>query len=395
MTQPDTAASSDPADAAAMAGSADALSAAGTVGGAGAVGGLETGGSAETGGAGGLDGGSGAWARGRRVVRFGFRAEPWRRGLVLAALALVLGLLMLGHAEIPNGIGHLGSLVETALPWFGLFVPVLLVGALWRRSASAVVALLLPITVWLALFGGLLTDKSHQGGDLRLVSHNVGADNPDPARTARDLVASGADVLALEELTQQAQGGYEKALAKDYPYHSVLGTVGLWSKLPLSDTRPVDVGMDYGPLAATKSAAVKMPYNRALRSTVATAQGPLVVYVAHLGSVRVNPRAGFWTAQRDRGAQALGMAVAAERNERVVLLGDLNGTMDDRAFGGLTSQMRSAQDAAGDGFGFSWPAKFPMARIDQILVRGVKPMSSWVLPATGSDHLPVAAGIKW
>ena len=34
------------------------------------------------------------------------------------------------------------------------------------------------------------------------------------------------------------------------------------------------------------------------------------------------------------------------------------------------------------------PAKFPVVRIDQILVRGVEPESSWVLPATGSDHLP-------
>ena len=97
----------------------------------------------------------------------------------------------------------------------------------------------------------------------------------------------------------------------------------------------------------------------------------------------------------DAGAHAVGKAIAAEQNERVVLLGDLNGTMDDRAFAGLTSQLRSAQKVAGDGFGFSWPAKFPIERIDQILVRGVQPKSSWVLPATGSDHLPVAAGISW
>lgn len=78
-----------------------------------------------------------------------------------------------------------------------------------------------------------------------------------------------------------------------------------------------------------------------------------------------------------------------------MLLGDLNGTMDDRAFADITSQLHSAQDAAGDGFGFTWPAKFPVARIDQILVRGVEPESSQVLPPTGSDHLPVAAGISW
>jgi len=313
---------------------------------------------------------------------------------VLVALALGLGLLMLLHAKIPNRIGNLGSLVETFLPWFGVLVPVLLAGALWRRSASAVVALLLPVVVWLNLFGGLLSDKSHPGSDFTLAEQNVNAGNPDPAGTARDLAASGADVLALVELTPQATPLYEKSLAKAYPYHTVQGTVGLWSKLPLSNTQPIDI-VDYGPLADTKPADQKMASNRALRTTVATDHGPLTVYVAHLGSVRVNPRAGFWTASRNIGAQALSKAIAAERSERVILLGDLNGTMDDRAFAGITSQMHSAQDTAGNGFGFTWPAKFPVARIDQILVRGVEPESAWVLPANGSDHLPVAAGISW
>ncbi|MFI6693669.1 endonuclease/exonuclease/phosphatase family protein [Streptomyces sp. NPDC050433] len=322
------------------------------------------------------------------------RPEPWKRGPVLVALALLLGLVMLFHARI-TGRGGIGSLVETFLPWLGLFVPVLLVGALRRRSAAAVAALLLPVLVWLNLFGPLLADKSRAGGDLTVVSHNVGADNPDPVGTARDLAASGADVLALEEITPQAKPLYEKELATAYPHHTAQGTVGLWSTLPLSDTRLVDIKQDAGPLGATKPAEVTRDYARALRTTLATDQGPLAVYVAHLGSVRVNPRGGFSTGSRDRGARALGEAIAAERNERVVLLGDLNGSMDDRAFDGITSRMRSVQAVAGDGFGFTWPATFPMARIDQILVRGVEPRSSWSLPATGSDHLPVAAKISW
>ncbi|MGW4597195.1 endonuclease/exonuclease/phosphatase family protein [Streptomyces sp. NPDC004457] len=347
------------------------------------------------GGAGHQGPGAGAWrARLHRVVRAASRPGPWKRGPVLAVSAVLLGLGLLLHARITNRAG-LGSLVETFLPWFGLLVPVLLTGALWRRSATAVVALLLPAVVWLNLFGGLLGDRSHPGGDLTVAEHNVGDANPDPAGTARHLVASGADVLALVELTERARGTYEKELARAYPYHTVLGTVGLWSKLPLSDTRPVDVKMDYGPLGDTKPADVKMTYNRALRTTVATGRGPLAVYVAHLGSVRLFPARGFWTDSRDRGAKALAEAVAAERNKRVVLLGDLNGTVDDRALAGVTSRMRSAQVEAGSGFGFTWPARFPVARIDQILVRGVRPDSSRVLPATGSDHLPVAARISW
>ncbi|MET9471656.1 endonuclease/exonuclease/phosphatase family protein [Streptomyces sp. NPDC002922] len=302
----------------------------------------------------------------------------WRRGIVLAVCAVLLTLVMIFHAEIPNTIGNLGSLSETFLPWFGLFIPVLLVLGLVRRSATALIALLLPVVVWLNIFGGLLTGKSGSGGDLTVATHNVNADNPDPAGTARQVAGSGADVIALQELPPGQVPAYESALAARYPYHSVEGTVGLWSKYPMSGTRPVDI---------------RMGWTRAMRSTVTTPDGEVAVYVAHMPSVRVKLNAGFTASQRDESADALGEAIADERLDRVILLGDLNGTMNDRSLNAVTSQMRSTQGAAGDGFGFSWPASFPMARIDQIMVKGVEPMSSWTLPATDSDHLPIAARV--
>ncbi|MFE9247695.1 endonuclease/exonuclease/phosphatase family protein [Streptomyces sp. NPDC007088] len=303
----------------------------------------------------------------------------WRRGLVLAALALVVALIMLVHSHIPNSVGNLGSLVDTFLPWIGLAVPVLLVLALVRRSVTALIALILPVAVWLNLFGGLVTDKSQGRGDLTVATHNVNAENSDPAATARTVVASGAQVVALEELTARAAPAYARALAGTYPYHSVQGTVGLWSKYPLSATKPVDI---------------KLGWVRAMRSTVSTPKGEVAFYVAHLPSVRVKVDTGFEAGQRDRSAEALGTAIRAEPLRNVVLLGDLNGTMNDRALSPVTAQMRSTQGAAGDGFGFSWPASFPMARIDQIMVRGADPVSSWALPETGSDHLPIAASVR-
>ncbi len=128
----------------------------------------------------------------------------------------------------------------------------------------------------------------------------------------------------------------------------------MWSRFPLSETRAVDVAMDAGPLGAAKPAEEKLVDNRGLRTTVATDRGPLVVYAAHLGSVRVNPRKPLLGATRRQGAQALGRAVAAEKTGRVVLLGDLNGTPDDRAYAALTARMEPAQEVAGAGFGFTW-----------------------------------------
>jgi vancomycin resistance protein VanJ len=326
---------------------------------------------------------SGARARLRagygQFVRWWRPAGTWRRGIVLAVLAVALTLVLVLHADVPNRIVNLGSLLETFLPWLGLAVPVLLLLAVARRSATALIALLMPTVVWLNLFGGLLTDKSVPGGDLTVLSHNVNADNTDPDRTARDVVAEGADVVALEELAQSRVKRYEKALAAAYPYHSVQGTVGLWSRYPLHGVRPVDI---------------KMGWPRAMRAAVSTPHGQVAVYVAHLPSVRVKYHAGFTAGQRDDSADELGRAIAAEPVGSVVLLGDLNGTMNDRALASVTSQMRSAQGAAGHGMGFTWPASFPMARIDQIMVKGIEPRSSWTLPATGSDHLPVAARLQ-
>ncbi|WP_030056944.1 MULTISPECIES: endonuclease/exonuclease/phosphatase family protein [Streptomyces] len=308
-------------------------------------------------------------------------ATTWRRGLVIAALAALTAALLAFHAEVPNSVGNLGSLMETFLPWLGLAVPVLLVPALLRRSATALLALLLPVVLWVNLFGGLLTDKSGGKGDWTVVSHNVAAGNTDVPGTVRGLVASGAQIVALQELAGTSLRSYETGLAGAYPYHTVQGTVGLWSKYPIDGISPVDL---------------RMGWTRAFRAEVATPQGPVAVYVAHLPSVRLKAEGGFTVDQRDVSAQALGDAIQAEPVKKVLLLGDLNGTMNDRSLAPVSSQMRSAQGAAGDGFGFSWPASFPMARIDQIMSKGgLKPVESRTLARDGSDHLAVAATYRY
>lgn len=308
-------------------------------------------------------------------------SNTWRRGLVTAVPAVLTAALLAFHAEVTNSAGNLGSLLETFLPWLGLAVPVLLVPALLRRSATALIALLLPLVLWVNLFGGLLSDKSGGKGDWTVVSHNVAAANTDVPGTIRTLVDSGAQIVALQELAGRQLRAYETGLADAYPHHTVQGTVGLWSKYPLDDVAPVNL---------------RMGWTRAFRAEVTTPQGPLAVYVAHLPSVRLKAEGGFTVNQRDLSAQALGDAIQTEPLKKVLLLGDLNGTMNDRSLAPVTSQMRSAQGAAGDGFGFSWPAAFPMARIDQIMSKGgLDPVDSRTLPRDGSDHLPVAATYRY
>ncbi|MEU8971506.1 endonuclease/exonuclease/phosphatase family protein [Streptomyces monashensis] len=325
-------------------------------------------------GAGSPDGDAGNGAR--RSSRVGRPSSG--HGRLVAACAVLSGLGMLVVAWPPGDLGSFGSLMQTFLPWSGVGVIVLAALAAVRRSVVAAVAVLLPALVWCSLFGGTVLDKRGAGGDITVVSHNVHDANPDPAGTARSLAASGAQVVALEELTPGATPAYERALAGSYRYHWVQGSVGLWSTWPLRDVRPVEI----------------MPWTRALRATVDTPKGPLAMYTAHLASVRVSLGRGFATARRNEAAAKLAAAVRAEPLHRVVVVGDFNGTTDDSALNPVTAGLRSAQEEAGAGFGFSWPASFPVVRIDQILVKGVAPVAAWTLPRTGSDHLPVAASLR-
>ena len=305
----------------------------------------------------------------------------WTRGRGLAAVAVLVAGLLAFPGVVPNTVGNLGSLLETFLPWGGLAVPVLAVLALLRWSATAMVSLALLAAVWAALFGArLLPADRGTAHDLTVLQHNVNDENPDPEGTARALAQAGADLIALEELTPDILPVYEAALSPGHPHHVVVGTVGLWSRYPLADSRPVDI----------RPVGVEGDWSRGLRSTARTPSGDLAVYVAHLPSVRIRLPDGFGTGRRDESAAALGAAIAAEELDRIVLLGDFNSTLDDRGLAPVTSRMTPAEE----GFGFSWPAAFPMARIDHVMTRAATPVTTWTLPATGSDHLAVAARIK-
>nr|BFD86873.1 endonuclease/exonuclease/phosphatase family protein [Streptomyces sp. Xyl84] len=308
------------------------------------------------------------------------RRWVWTRGRVPAGFAVLTAGLLAFHRTVPNSAGRLGSLLEAFLPWLGLVVPVLLGLALLSRSAIALVALLLPVAAWTYLFGGLFLPEVKAGPhDLLVVQHNVSDENTDPAGTARALADAGPDLIALQELVPPALPVYEKTLAPDYPYHAVRGTVGLWSKHPLTDARLLDI----------KPQEIAGPWSRGLRTVVHTPHGEIAAYVAHLPSVRIRA-SGLASSWRDESAGLLGKAVAAEELKTVILLGDLNGTVDDRGLAPLTSRMNVAER----GFAFSFPAAFPLARIDQVMARSATVVHTRTLPATGSDHLPIAAQIR-
>ncbi|MFD3512105.1 endonuclease/exonuclease/phosphatase family protein [Streptomyces sp. NPDC058657] len=321
------------------------------------------------------------WPGGRHWGEDGRGRGSWRRGRLVALCAVLLGLLPVLHPLVPQVRG-MGSLLETLLPWAGLLVLPLLMLAWRRRSALALVALLVPAGAWGGMVGGAVTafdaDPVH---DFSVVQHNIADDNPDPAGAARALAATGPAMIALEEVTGEVAAKVSGVLGAKYPHHAVRGTVGLWSAYPLRDVRPVDIKPD----------SIAGPWQRALRATASTPQGYVAVYVAHLPSVRASWPQGLRTGPRDEAARRLGAVLEAESVDRVILLGDLNGTSDDRGLGPVVTHF----DDSGKGFGFSWPRRFPVARLDHVMVRGGEILHFATLATTGSDHVPVRAKLAF
>jgi vancomycin resistance protein VanJ len=312
-----------------------------------------------------------------RITPFGGGATgPGRRrrgGLILVATVIVTALL-LGHRFIPNVRG-LGSLIDTGAPFLGLGVPLLAVLAALRRSRIALAAVAVPTVVWVVLFG-VSWWPSGGGGParLRVASQNLRADNPDPAGTVAPLVASGVDLIALQEVTGGARTVLTETLRHEYPYQAVVSTVGLWSRFPIRDEAGVDTGL---------------AWTRALRTVVAAPDGDVVVYVVHLGSAR----AGH-TSVRDRTVDALATRLRSDPAERLLVLGDLNTATTDRVIEPLTELLRDAQADAGRGPGFTWPAPLPVIRPDHVLYRGLTAVSAEVVRTPASDHRAVTAGFR-
>jgi vancomycin resistance protein VanJ len=286
--------------------------------------------------------------------------------------ALITTFLMAGHRSVPGG---LGTMLESVLPWLGLAVPVLLLAALLCRSWSACVVVLVPALTWGVMFGMSFVDRPGDGPhDLRVATQNLYARNSEPGVTAARLIGTGADLVAVEELAYGHDTAALSSLSRAYPDHIVLGTVGLWSRWPLSATQPVDLGLGW---------------TRALRTLVKSPYGDITVYVAHLGSARPG-----WTTSRDETLQRLSAAVRSDASAHLLLLGDLNTATTDRAISRLIPPLKEAQQTAGRGFGFTWPSSFPITRPDHILYRGIHAVHASVLNTPGSDHRAALADFR-
>ncbi|GAA1868499.1 endonuclease/exonuclease/phosphatase family protein [Myceligenerans crystallogenes] len=311
------------------------------------------------------------------------RGTVWSRGLVLAVLQLLIAAALYLHAQLPDALG-IGSLVESVLPWLGALAVLLLLLGLARRSVTATLAFLVPAAAWGWMFwprvAELFTEADPPRSDVVVVQHNASDTNRDVAGTAGVLLAASPDVVTLDEVDAALAGQYTRAFGDALPYHATRGTVGVWSAHPLRDVQDVDL----------RPAAFGPGWERGMRATVVPRKGDpgVTVYAVHLPSTRVGP-GGYDVAARNESIGKLADVLRADGSDAVVVAGDLNAAVEDRALDPVTALVSGPQD----GFGLTFPAAFPMVPIDHVLARGAEVTAVEILGRTGSDHLPVAAHV--
>lgn len=296
--------------------------------------------------------------------------------MVLAATTAV-GVAL--HRRLPDA-GGAGSLVETFLPWTAVVLLGLGVLAVVRRTVVGGMAVLFGAGAWLWVCWPFTAATATGVPDLVVVQHNVSDTNADVRGTAEVLLDADPDVVTLVEVTPRLADAFTAALGESLPHHAVQGTVGVWSRTAVTDAEPVDL----------RPEGVDGSWDRGLRVRVRVAGLPeLRVYAVHLPSVRPGS-GGLDVGARDRSLRLLGDVLAADDAEHVVVGGDFNTVLADRAFAPVLDQVA----APAGSFDFTFPAVLPVVRIDHVLSRGVETTRVATLGRTSSDHRPVVADVS-
>jgi vancomycin resistance protein VanJ len=235
----------------------------------------------------------------------------------------------------------------------------------------------------------------------QVITYNIGNGRADPAKLAGMLIGSGADIVALQEVSQSQGDALENRLQGIFPYRSIYpgGFAGkaILSRFPIKKAVQIQLIMERPDLMA-----------------VVDIQGVSVtVIAAHPPPPRFH-RTGFHFNEKTRG-QISALADLAKDSAPAVLAGDFNLVRSQNEYRSITRKgLKDAFLESGTGFGYtlprrvgpwrsmqwlnrliSWVPLIPLARVDYIWTTpSIKSNRCWVGRDAGSDHLPVLAKLE-
>ncbi|MDN4477004.1 endonuclease/exonuclease/phosphatase family protein [Demequina sp. SYSU T00192] len=319
-------------------------------------------------------------------------------GRALTALARALAFMALIALLIPVVARFAGweggplAVLVSLMPWVTLACLVPIVLALLARAWVLLAASVAVAGLCLWWIAPILVASTADGPvALRVGTFSLANGGADTAAVVDLVREHDLDLLALTELTPEAQQGLEAAgldellpYSVEYPGDQKYGT-GLWSAAPLAE------GESLPGFTA-----------QAIRTEVGLGEDRLTVIVAHPESPGVLDHSDW-----DADLVAL-KAVLADEDGPVIVAGDLNTTRDHQGFRQIESYgYEDAVDQAGAGFLATYPSGTfvrhhvrgpgfltePLVAIDHILVKdaGIVAAEVDAVEMPRSDHRALVA----
>ncbi|KWX67390.1 endonuclease/exonuclease/phosphatase family protein [Mycobacterium sp. NAZ190054] len=308
---------------------------------------------------------------------------------VLGLCALSVAVVGLGARYVPIS-GHPTLIAAAAAPYLALAAPaamlLLAVGRRWLLTLAAV-------AVTLALLGMYVPRYLSSAApdvaavDVRVLTANLFLGQADPAAFVA-LARDAADIVAVQEMTQQSADGLSAAgMDAAFPYRVIMPArnasgIGIWSRHPIVHSGRID-----GYTLPMVGSRIRIPGVRV----------DATVLSVHLPGPWPTPIDG-WRSDIARLPDTLGEVGRTAGAGAVIVAGDFNATADMAPFRRLlVDGYGDAGADAGAGLVRTYPGRGmrpPLIGIDHILTKNCSTASVGTVVVPGADHRGLVATLR-
>lgn len=315
---------------------------------------------------------------------------------MIRILATVLGLVALAVALVGSAArhmpvsGHPTLILSAAAPYLGAAAPaallMLLAGRRWLLSLFAIALSALFVWTYLPAYLGPPSVPPSSTVDLRVLTANLFLGQADPVAFVA-LARDTADVVAVQELTQEASDGLTAAgMDAAFPHRVILpkgaaSGIGIWSRHPITYSGTID-GYTL-PIVASRIRIPGVAVDATVVSMHFLAPWPVEIdqWSQDIGA--------FPTTLRELGKSAGAGAV--------VVAGDFNATTDMKPFRRLLQEgYVDGAAEAGAGLARTYPGRGrwpPVIGIDHVLIKHAAAVSARTVTVPGADHRGLLATV--
>lgn len=277
-------------------------------------------------------------------------------------------------------------------------LPLAWIIAFWQRSWTLGLSLLVSTGIFLHLYGALFlptfaSTNANNKPIITVQSFNILLTNKNHTAIINSIAAANADIVGLQEVTQETATALIPQVADQYPYHTLTSlksesTVAILSRHPIEQVEWYDF----------------IPRHRALRANITIGEESIVVYIIHLTAnefvkpnrpisempTRIVERYRIRTDEVETVEQLL-----SQEQRPTLLLCDCNLTDTSAPYTRLNRHLSDSFRKVGWGLGHTQRPKslpFAIQRIDYIWYSAeFNPISAVVGQDGDSDHYPLVS----